>query len=501
MKNYQPLLLAAMMTCLIVPCVVVGEMLLTGWRGAYVLVVVPLTVIEGIWSQRIYHRERLSGVSQAWRFLAEGVILLLILKLFSYLGHGFRPFLEDLVGWIHDPSTFLTLDFVLLTPLVIGVWSISRKLETDLQRLSDPLDTGVNRQSARGSIRSFVLWGGLWLLSISGALLGFAKDHFSLSQGNSLLIEGAVICYLGLSLLLLGYVQYLRKYMEWQIEGLSVPDVIAHRWLHWGILLVVCTFLIAALLPAASSYGPEQLIVTILNILLFLAQLLMTLLTFLFSPFIWAISLLGGQETPTEIPPVELPEVPTPSIDHIPLWWISLRHVLQYIMILTFLVLVFITYSRNRELKLPRFSEILLFFKQGLQYIWLWIKGFFSGAYASLRTFGGIRRLTGEVDQIQAAKKWSLYHASTHRAQVRRYYFSLLRRASEAGFLRHPQQTPKEFEAELISKLPEQYHELTILTDAFIHARYDARDIHQEDVRLARKAWYTLRKRLRHASI
>jgi hypothetical protein len=501
MKSYLPLLLAAMMTCLIVPFVVVGETLFAGWRGTYVFVVIPFTVMEGIWSQRIYQRERLSGVSLAWRFLAEGVILLLILKLFSYLGHGFRSFLEDLAGWIHDPSTFITLDFVLLIPLVIGVWSISQKLETDLQRLSDPLETGENRQSSRGSIRSFVLWGGLWLLSMSGVLLGLAKDHFSLSEGNSMLIESAVICYLGLSLLLLGYVQYLRRYMEWQIEGLSVPDEIAHRWVYWGIPLVVGTFLIAALLPAASSYGPEQLIATILNILLFLAQLLMALLTFLFSPLIWAISLLGGEGTPTEIPPVELPEVTPPSTNQIPLWWISFRQVLQYIIILTFLVVVFITYSRNRELKLPRFSQILLFFKQRLQYMWLWIKGLFSRAHASLKTLGGIRRPPVKVDQKEVAKKLSLYHASTHRAQVRRYYFSLLRRASEAGLLRTPQQTPKEFEAELISKLPEQYRELTILTDAFIHARYDAKDVQQEDVHLARKAWYILRKILRHSSI
>jgi hypothetical protein len=499
MKRYQPLLLAALMNCIIVPFVVLGETLFPGWQGAYVFAVVPLTVLEGIWSKRIYRRERLSGASLAWRFIAEGVILFLLLKLFSYLGRGFQTLLDDLVSWIHDPFTFLTPDFVLLIPLVIGVWSISQKLQTDLNRLSDPLDTGENRRSARGSIRSFVLWGGLWLLAINGLLLGLAKDHFPLSEDNSILMQAALICYLGLSLLLLGYLQYLRRHMEWQLEGLSVPDVIARRWLRWGLILVIGIFLIAAVLPAAYWYGPEQLIMWVFNLLLFLAQLLMTFLIILFSPLIWAFNLLRGEASPTEIPPVELPEVSPPSTVQIPPWWMTFRHVLQYLIILVLLASIIFTYSRNRAFKVPQPSEILQFIKQSLRNVWLWIKGLFTGVRVNLKTFRMARGHPGEVKQDQSAKKWSLYRALTPRARIRRYYFALLRRASEAGFRRTPQQTPQEFEAELTSKLPEVHHELAVLTDAFIHARYDPGEILEEDVPLVRKAWYAVRKILRRS--
>jgi hypothetical protein len=501
MKRFQPLLLAAMMTCIAVPLVVLGETLSDDWQGMYVLVVVPLVVLEGIWSKRIYQRERLSGASLAWRLIAEGVVLMFILKLFGYLGHGFQHFLDDLASWTRHPSTFITQDFVLLMPVVIAVWSMSQKLQTDLKRLSDPLDSGEYRQSARESIRGFVLFGGAWLLCSSGLILGLAKDYFSLSRGSSTLLEAAVICYLGLSLLLLAHMQYLRMRIEWQLEGLSVPDVIARRWVLWGLTLVIGIFLIAALLPAAYRYGPEQMILRALDFLLYLVQLVVALIILLMTPFMWLLNLIGGEGSPVENPPTELPEFPPPSIGTTPLWWINLRQVLQYIIILVLIVIVFFTYSRNRAFKIPQPGDILLRFKQKLLDIWLWFTGLFSGAHASLELFRLTRRHPTEPTQKESSKKWSLYHAFTARARVRRYYFSLLRRASEAGLQRTPQQTPQEFATELTSKLPEQRADLAVLTDAFIHARYDAREVCEGDVPLVRRAWYAIRNILRKSSV
>jgi hypothetical protein len=497
MKRLQPLLLAAMMTCLTVPLVVLGETLSTDWKGLYILAFVPFTVLEGIWSKRIYRRERLSGAPLVWRLVAEGLVLLLILKLFSYFGRGFQPLLDDLASWIREPSTFITMDFVLLTPLMVSVWSASRKLQTDLNRLSDPLELGENRQSSRDSIRTFIFFGGFWLLLISGLLLGFAKDHFSLNRGNSLLIEVTVICYLGLSLLLLAYVQYLRRHMEWQLEGLPVPDVITRRWVWWGFMFVIGIFLIAALLPAAYRHGPEQLLLRAFDVLLYLGQLFIALLTLFFSPFFWVLGLLKGEETSAELPPVELPEVSPPSTHQIPLWWMNFRHVLQYIIIFALLIIIFITYSRNRAIRLPRLGNIPQYLKERLHNIWIWLKGLLSRARVSLYTFQLTRRHPPEAIEKQTTEKWSILRAFTARARVRRYYFSLLRRASEAGLQRAPQQTPQEYEEELTTKLPDEQMELATLTDAFIHARYDSKEVLEEEIPLVRKAWYAVRNKLR----
>jgi hypothetical protein len=497
MKRLQPFLLAAMMTCLTVPLVVLGEALFTDWKGLYILAVVPLIVFEGIWSKGIYKRERLSGAALAWRLVAEGIILLLIMKLFSYLGRGFQPLLDDLASWIRKPSTFITPDFILLTPVMISVWSASRKFHTDLKRLSDPLELGENRQSSRESIRTFILLGGFWMLLISGLLLGFAKDHFSLNRSSSLLIEVAVICYLGLALLFLAYVQYLRRYIEWQLEGLSVPDVITRRWAWWGFMFVIGIFLIAALLPAAYRHGPEHLLLRVFDVLLYLGQLLMALLTLFFSPFFWVLGLLRGEETPAEYPQVELPEVPPPSTVQIPIWWMNLRHVLQYIVILALLIIIFITYSRNRAIRLPRVGNIPQYVKAQLHNIWMWLKGLLRSARVSLNTIRLTRRQPTEAIEKRSTEKWSILHAFSARARIRRYYFSLLRRASEAGLQRAPQQTPQEYEDELTTKLPDEQMELAVLTDAFIHARYDNREVLEEEIPLVRKAWYAVRNKLR----
>jgi hypothetical protein len=496
MKRFQPLLLAAMMVCLSVPILVLGEGLVDGWQGEYLLILVPLAVLEGIWSTRIYKRERLSGFPLAWRLISEIVVLVLLTKLFSYLGRGIAGLANDLLKWLREPTTFLTGETVFVSLTVILFWGFGQRVHSELERTFDPFEIGPGRQSARERVRSFVLFGGFWLLSLSGLYFGLSDQTLPMTKAGSASIQTAVILYLGLSLLLLAHLQYLRRQMEWQMEGLVVPVTITHRWVRWGLILTVVVFFIAAFLPAIYAFGPHRLLFLLMDLFYYFTQIVIVIVLFLLSPLVWLLSRITGQDT---APSSQIPEFPRPSptIDFQPPdWWMQLRQLLLFVAVLFVVVVVLYTYSRNRQISLPRVADLWKRFMCLLRGIWTWIEMLRAGArrrWLSIRT---TRRPSRPVREKER-KKLLLAQARTPRARIRRYYLSLLRRTEKGDLRRLPQQTPQEYAAKLASHVPEHQVEVAALTEAFIHARYDAGEMFEEDVPPVHKAWRILRSSLR----
>lgn len=501
MKRFQPFLIAAMMMCLSVPLIVLGEAFLQEWQGGYILLMVPLAVLEGIWSKRIYQRERLSGSPLMWRLAAEAMVLILMAKLLSYVSQGFHKFPVDLKIWIQEPATFFSMELILVGLYSIGVWYFSQSLQSSLDRMADPYESGPDRQLARGRIRDFILSGGFWLLSLGGLIFGLPDSFLSLSERDLNSVEVAVICYLGLSLLLLAHTQYLRRKVEWQLEGLAVPEEVTRRWVRWGIILTASVFLLAFFLPAAYSHGPGQLLSWLFNLIYYFGQLIAFFVFLLFSPLIWLLGLLSGEENVPSQPQLgELPVLPEPSVSQSPDWWQYLRQVLQLVVVFLVLGLIFYTYAKNRDFKFPRSGDVLTRFIQMLRGIWAWFQRIHAGAQQRLRTFR-MTRSPSKAVKDQTPRRFSLLRARTPRARVRRYYLALLRRTAELGLQRNPQQTPQEYEADLAHKVPEGQIELATLTDAFVHARYDAREVSAEDVPPVRKAWRRIRNTLRNLGV
>jgi hypothetical protein len=497
MKRLQPYLIAAMMICLSVPLIVMGEVLFQEWRGGYILLAVLVTVLEGIWSKRIYQRERLSGAPLVWRLVTEAMVLILMTKLLSYVGKGFHLFPDDLKRWIQEPATFFSMELVLVGLYIIGVWFIGQLLQSSLDQIDDPFERGPERQLARGQIRGFILSGGFWLLSLSGLIFGLPDLNLSLSNRDLNAVQLAVICYLGLSLLLLAHVQYLRRKIEWQLEGLAVPALVTRRWVRWGFLLTAGIFLIAVFLPAAYSLGPSQLLQWLLTLLYFFGQLIAFFVSLLISPLVWLLSRFGGEESVISQPQIDFPVLPEPSVTHIPVWWQYMRHVLQVVFVFIVLGVIFYTYAKNREFKISWKGDVSTRLMQLFRKIWAWFQSLRAGARLRLRVFR-IARMPLSPVQERAQMRFPLMRARTPRARVRRYYLALLRRTAEFGLQRDPQQTPREYETELASKLPEGQIDLATLTDAFVHARYDAKEVSTENVSKVRKAWQMIRNTLRN---
>ncbi|MBN1137373.1 MAG: hypothetical protein JXM73_12360, partial [Anaerolineae bacterium] len=150
----RPVLVAAMLTCLAAPGVGLLEQLLPGWNGDCFLVFSFLANLEGILSERLLHRRRVSGWSYVASRGAEALILLLLLKLVSYLPLGWGQLKADALRWAVAPGEFVSPGdfFVGLLFMVVWIASIS------LSRLLSELDVIEDKPPPDKSSTEYYLW-------------------------------------------------------------------------------------------------------------------------------------------------------------------------------------------------------------------------------------------------------------------------------------------------------------------------------------------------------
>jgi len=84
------------------------------------------------------------------------------------------------------------------------------------------------------------------------------------------------------------------------------------------------------------------------------------------------------------------------------------------------------------------------------------------------------------------------------RQKVIFYYLTLVRRSSQRGLPRKPNQTPLQFEETLRTILPEVENEIEALTGSFVEARYSKHEINGEKVNLLQDFWKRVMTTLRN---
>jgi hypothetical protein len=490
---FRPLILAALMTCLIAPLVVLGEGFFPNWRGEYLLFVIPLVVLEGLWSQRLYQRLQISGTDLFGPWLAEGVLLILFAKLAGYIGRG-PALLAEVRVWAKEPLFFLNSTTIPLIVLVVLVWHLSQMLQTTMDQLGDPGEVGADRQKAKETLQTFVVGGGVWLLFLGGVIIAFSRFYPAFHGSLSALMQGAVIFYFALALFLLGHSHYLQRRVEWAIGGIAIPPTIGRRWIRWGLLITLGVFFLAALLPAGQALGAGGLLASLVNSVFFISIIFYFLLSLLLSPIAFLLRLFSGGRV-TSPPPQLSPELPQDALAGTPGWLLIVRLLLMWGFVAAVIALGLYIYFRDRNLprtSLRRFFNWLTWVARSL---WMWWRRVY--ARTSL-TWNQIRaKLSPRLNERKPASAVSLLAARTPRARIRRYYLTLLKRAAEFGIERAPQQTPDEYAAKLKPHVPDHETDLNALTEAFIRARYSAAELNDLEVSPVRSAWQKLRDVLR----
>jgi hypothetical protein len=508
----RPVLIASMLACILAPLVKIIEWLVPTWQGTYALVFAFFAGLEGILSERALQRRGIGGYGYLISRGAELLILLLLLKLASYLSLGLDQLWADALRWSTDLNQFLSVIDLYLVLLFIPLWAgaiymarVVRELDVEEEKESPPPDKTSpeyylwltrphplsNRQEILDRLGEFFVWGGVVILLASMLI------HFLVASAESLLIPTMLYFALGIALLSQGQFSVLRA--SWQIQSIPIQQNIGRRWLLWAILFLVIVALIASLLPATYALGPLQALRSLFALLF---NLLSFLIFFLFFLITLPLALL--------LPDFERPD--RPELDLVPLapfepatsggppaWLQIVLSAIFWAVMLAIVGYALVRFLRDRFSLLPEEGEaaetwwmrFLVWLRDLWRRWWTWQQ--------DLQSQRRLHRAARRAERSTAPGPRHFFFPGRlpPRELVRYFYLSATRRAAQAGQSRQPDQTPYEYRIALDRTFPDLEPDLTDLTEAFVKARYSPHVVEQEEADGVKPLWQRIKAALR----
>jgi hypothetical protein len=510
----RPVLISGMMACLASPGVLLVTWLAPGWDGTYFLFFAFFASLEGILSERLLQRRRISGWAYLGSRAAELMLLLILLKLANYFPLGLAALWTEMQSWVSDPGTIVTsLDMFtafLFAPLWMGSLSVARiaaNLEVGGGDVEPPADKTSpeyylwltqpsavrDRQGQLDLLAELFLWGGVFLLFASTLI------HTFVSSIQALAVP--ILLYFALGVALLSQARFSVIDAGWRMQGIPVQRAIGRRWLVWAVLLIAGVAVIALMLPTRYALGPIQAFWGAIG---FLVRSLLAILVLLYYLVVSLFALLLPNVAPPEGPraPLQpiLPSEPMPHGTSLPwlevlgsaLFWMSVLGIVGYA-IYRFVADRLELLEGDGAAKKSWWGRLLLW----LQQLWGRWRAWQQEAQARLAQRRAERRQAPSLAERLLGLR-PLRQLSP-RELVRYFYVSVERRASQSGQPRRPSQTPHEYESSLRSRYPELEPELRDLTDAFVTARYSPQTVEQEDAQAVKPLWERVKAALRRA--
>ena len=507
---FRPLLLTVMLTCISISLVAVGRAVSPDYSGGRLLAGMILTTIESIYSFRLLRLPKSRGISLGRYRLAELGTLALLLKLISYTGRPFAEILAGIEAMIVHPGAFFSMDYIVLLVMAGLAWAAAQGVMLDFETLYDPYTFRTERIVPMERLAGKYYWGGAIIIVTSGLSLVMGPSGL---QGLAQLavldrprIGGVVInalVYFVLGLLLLSQVRLTTLMTRWTMQKVNIADGLGQTWARYGLAFLALVAALVIFLPTGYSLGVFETAMygvgLLMQLLMQIAQLLMFLITL---PIAWLASLFGGDAPPT--PPSSAPAPPPPIFGEggeSPPWYEILRSLVFWSLFACGAYYLITTYLADNP-------ELIAALKRLAPLRWLInLVGTLVGWIAQLIR-AGMDLMPKKVDlqpQKTAAKKtrkrsrWRrlIPGRLSAREQILYYYLNTLQRAEGVGVFRKGDQTPYEFESELGRPIPEAEPDVSLLTQAFVHARYSNSTFDSEHVAMVKSLWQRVRTALK----
>jgi hypothetical protein len=512
----RPAVIAGMLTCLTAPPVYTLQALNLGYHGNYFLIFAFLASLEGILSERLLQKRRITGWAYLGSRLSEAVLFLLLLKFSSYLSLGYDQLKSDVQTWITDPYRFFSSLDLFLGALFIVMWAGSlyvARMVMELDVTEDEAPPPEDKTSARYYIwlteppvirdrqevlawlTEIVLWGGVALLAASAVV------HFFVGSAQNL--AAPMLLYFALGVALLTQARFSVTQSVWQVQGIDVQPRVARRWLVWVVTFLVGVSLLALIFPTYYTLGPLQACLGVLSVVYAVLSFLFTLFLFLLT--LPLALLLPNMENPT--PPVLMPEaLPTPeqaATSAQSPWGQVLASALFWLVLLAIVGYALVRFWRDRVGKSEDEGSAV----KGLwQRLVAWLRALWQQWWSwqqQLQDQWTLRRDRWQGDGPPAGRLSRFFFPGRlpPRERVRFFYLSAARRAAQAGQPRRSDQTPYEYQESLDDQFPELEPDLEGLTDAFVQARYSRQPVEREDAAAVKPLWERVKTALRRRRI
>lgn len=508
----RPVLIAGMVACLTSPVVLVLEEVLPYWKGTYFLFFSFFASLEGILSERMLRRQRITGWAYLASRAAELLFLLMALKLVSYVPLGLDQLWYEAQRWPVDPGTIVT-NVDLVTALVfVPIWlgslqvaGLAAEIEGEGQILEDPPDRDSaayyawmtqpspvrDRQERLDTLSRLFVWGGI------GLLVASAFTHAFMPSAQVLALP--TLLYFALGIALLSQARYSVTVTGWRLQGIPIQPKLGHRWLAWALVFLVGVALVALLLPTRYFVGPVLALWSVFSLIYYAILSVLMFLWFLLMSF---LSLLLPTIPPPEEPAIPVQPLPLPEAAPVAAggmaWLQIVASVVFWAAIVCIVVYAFYRFVRDRMALLEQgegapttwWGRLLAWLRRVWRRWRIWRQGVTQRLVERRQARGQPRGI------IQRFLGLSLRGLSP-RELVRYFYLSATRRAADAGQPRRPGQTPYEYQRSLQKRFPELEPDLTGLTDAFLAARYSAEPVEEDDAQQVKPLWQRIKIILR----
>lgn len=507
------LILSLMIICFIFSLVQFVDALFLEWEGGYLVFLGLLVALEAFYTQRL--RQNLIILDPEWGlfYLSEFVVFLLVLKVFQLFSHGSAGFLEQLDAMrLNFTGGFFNHEYLINLCLILIVWYVSVSFAAPIDalrvdqrrlRLEEEVGLGAERAAARRRLVDQMLALGLVMVFLA-SLLHFEPASGWFQERATRLGVIAAMVYFVLGLVLLSLTQFTLLQMRWALNRIPVSRGIAARWAGYSFLFLSLLGAFALFLPTRYTRGVLLVLAWLLNLMIALFAFLSWLVTFLvFSLAVLFANLIGAPPAPEAAPPLAMPTpLPPSEVETILQMPAQLIAILVWTGVLVLMGYLLAYYYRSRRQEVDGLRRIpILAWLSGL---WRWLIAWLRAArrQAAQALASGVERLRlkKSLSPLQSPWGYASLRRMTPRQTVIFYYHRLLRRGEQCQVPRHPSQTPYEYAAQLTPDLrlaqEPLEHDLKLMTEQFVEARYSRHEISPEQVGRVRQSWEHLRRAL-----
>jgi hypothetical protein len=440
--------------------------------------------------------------------LTEWGILLLVLKILDVIGKPAAQIWADLQALWQDPyNNLIDIEFYILVSLALLAWMIATNTMADYEALHDPWSFRTDKLLPLDDLASRFFWGGIFLVIISGVTYWGVKAGVASLLDFRRPTEGGIILnvlvYFTLGLVLLSQARLTTLLVRWEIQKITVSKGLIKQWAKYSAIFLGLISLLIFFLPTSYTMGfltsAGIVIAFLLGLIVFLVQLLIFLIHL---PLIWLLSLFG--QPPAEQAPPPLPAPPVapdnpPVGGQGPPWLEALQSLTFWLVALViagYLIKFYLDDHPELIDLLKSFKPIAMLVKLGR---WLGTKlGEIMrlGARMIPRQLGDSEAGQEENRSVQS-RTWFGWRRLAPRQQILAYYLNILKRVESRGPARQKNQTPYEYEPELIRTAPRVQPEIDSLTQSFVAARYSRQAFDDAAVKQIKQQWQEIRRELK----
>lgn len=524
-KYLQPVVIALVILAMFAGPVVLLQIIFPdgSWQSLPWLIL--LVAAEGILTTRwLAVTER--KVNRFVYRIAEITVILLFLRLFTWLFVIDLPNASQLEAFLFAPSTFIDPIFFAYALILffawqqsIGMMGIFTQLQLDFEELRYYSITGYNRyklerplaKDRKGLRADFIkqwvtggLITGIFATLTTFDLTGLATNTLEIRTIGRLGLRpemlAALLAYFVGGLWLAGQGQLAVLRSRWLLQDTRLDQHMSRTWNRASLALIGIIATIAAFLPIGSTIAISRILHLITVVLVAVINFIFVLVAVILF-LIASVFFRPSRENPNEpvdlndivpeqflLDPVEPPE-PSPIFGGI--FWI---------VVIVAVIAAVIFFLRGRGVTLSGSSAANFFSTTWLR-LTSWFRSLWTGLEKQVQSIEQTIRERLQMVENPSGGFFSInrpsFRSLSPREKVRYYYLSVIRRAEEKGVERGKSETPSEFAADLKQEWPEADKEVETLTDAFLKARYSPLPMSGEDLGPVKETWNQIKSMIR----